>query len=243
MESQPIKYSKPAKRVELVSIGADGLTVDDILTIKISPKIHWLKSGIGIGDAGLHPAEPLLTRYEKLGNPDFFDEYYDLTTIEQDGLENLQKVGGDGDGHEYVVGVRSQQFYAMWHGATEFEPVARTAKEFLQWVIRERSDHLQGCPWEVFNTKQIQWKVVWHREQVDPIPLLERAREVVTWTRDFVSPLGFELFSDDQEIDLRFKKEHRGQNSHFDVKFSQKVPPVEAFLRWLKKGGFGQEWR
>src|SRR5262245_46737919 len=107
-----MKFSKPAKRVELVSIARDGLTVDDLLTVKISPKISWLKEGIGVGDAGLHPAEPLLISFKDL--PNFF-EHFNLKSIEKDGLENLQKVGGDADGHDYIVGVRSQQFYALWH--------------------------------------------------------------------------------------------------------------------------------
>jgi hypothetical protein len=236
-----MKNSKPAKRVELVSLGADGLTVDDLLTVKVSPKVRWLKGGIGIGDAGLHPAEPLLAVFERLRLPDFF-QFFDLTSIAKDGLEGLQKVGGDGDGHEYLVGVQSGLYYAMWHGQTAFEPVARTAKEFIQWVIRERSDHLQGCPWEVFITGQIQWKDVWHREQVDPAPLLEQAREVAAWTREYASPLGFELLSEGQGIDLRFKKEHRGHNSYIDVRWVGKAPRVEAYLGWLKRRGFGRVW-
>lgn len=236
-----MKFSKPARRVELVSIGADGATIDDLLTVKIAPRLRWLSQGVSIGDAGIHPAEPLLATFEKLGLSDFFRDF-NLASVKEDGLENLHKVGGDGDGHEYVLGLRSQQFYAMWHGETQFEPVARTTKEFIQWVIRERSDHLQGCPWEVFLMKPVQLKDVWHRDQVDPAPLLERAREVAAWTREYVSPLGFELFSEDLEIDLRFKKEHRGHNSHFFVMWVGKVPGVQAYLEWLKKRGFGRVW-
>jgi hypothetical protein len=114
-------------------MGADGLIIDDLLTVKLSPKITWLKEGIGVGDAGLHPAEPLLEMFRKLGLQHFF-AHFDLKSLATDGLENLHKIGGDGDGHEYVVGVRSQQFYAMWHGETAFEPVAGTTKEFLQWL-------------------------------------------------------------------------------------------------------------
>lgn len=236
-----MKYSKPSKLVELVSIGADGLTIDDLLAAKLAPKVTWLKEGISVGDAGLYPAEPLLEKFRKLDLPNFF-EHFDLQSIASDGLENLQMIGGDGDGHEYAVGLRSQRFYVMWHGEAAFEPVAATTKEFLQWVIRERSDHLQGCPWEVFLTKPVQLKDVWHREQVDPGPLLERAREVVPWTREYASPLGFELFSDDQEIDLRFKKEHRGHNSHFFVRWVGKIPQLQAYLQWLEKRGFSREW-
>ncbi len=181
---------------------------------------------------------PLLAGFDKLGLAGFF-EHFDLQSIKKDGLENLRTVGGDGDGHEYVVGLRSQQFYAMWHGEAAFAPVA---KEFLQWVIRERSDHLQGCPWELFITKQIRCKDAWHRDKVDPGPLLERAREVAAWTREYVSPLGFELFSEDQEIDLRFKSEHRGHNSYFDVRSVRIAPPMQAYLEWLKRRGFGRVW-
>src|SRR5262249_10887844 len=73
--------------------------------------------------------------------------------------------------HDYAVGARSGRFYAMWHGRPAFEPVAGTAKEFIQWVIRERSDHLPGCTWEVFITGEIQFKDAWHREQVDTAPV------------------------------------------------------------------------
>jgi hypothetical protein len=236
-----MKYSRPAKRAELVSIGADGLTLDDLLTVKLSPKIRWLGQGVGVGDAGLHPAEPLIPSFKRLGLPGFF-EHFDLRSIAKDGLDNLHKVGGDGDGHEYVFGVRSQRFYAMWHGEAAFEPVAGTAKEFVQWVVRERSDHLRGCPWEVFTTKPVRLKAVWHREPVDPAPLLERAREVAAWTREYVSPLGFELFSADEEIDLRFKKDHRGHNSHFFVQWVRTAPRVETYLKWLERRGFGRAW-
>lgn len=237
-----MKFSKPAKRVELISLGAGGLTVDELLTVKLSPKVRWLKQGIGIGDAGLYPAEPLLAFFKRQNLSDLFRSF-DLASIKDDGLENLNMVGGDGDGHEYVVGTLSQQFYAMWHGETQFDPVAGTTKEFIQWVIRERSDHLLGCPWEVFTTDQIQLKDVWHRDQIDPAPLLERAREVANWTREYVSPLGFELFSDDEEIDLRYKVEHRGHKSHFFLKFVKKSPRVETFMKWLEKRGFGRVWQ
>lgn len=236
-----MKFSKPAGRVELVSLGANHITIDELLTVKLAPKLHWLSQGASIGDAGVHPAEPLLETFEKLGFTDFFEDF-DLASIKEDGLENLYKVGGDGDGHEYVVGVKSKRFYALWHGEASFEPVAGTVKEFLQWVIRERSDHLQGCPWELFLTKQVQLQDLWHREQVDPVPLLERAREVATWTREYVSPLGFELLSDDQEIDIRFKKEHRGHLSHFFVMSAKKASRVQTYLEWLKKRGFGRVW-
>lgn len=237
-----MKFSKPARRVELVSIGAEGATIGDLLTEKVSPKLRWLRRGISIGDSGLHPAKSLLDAFAKLGHSNFF-RHFDLTSIAKDGLENLHWVGGDGDGHEYVVGVRSQQFYAMWHGEAAFEPVAATTKEFLQWVVRERSDHLQGCPWQVFTTKPVELKDLWHKEQVDPAPLLERAREAAAWSREYVSPWGFELFSEDEEIDLRFKKEHRGQNSHFFVMWVGNAPRVQAYLDGLKKRGFGRSWR
>lgn len=236
-----MKFSKPAKRVALVSLRAGGPTIDDLLTVKLSPKVRWLKQGIGFGDVALHPAEPLLSFYQRLKLPDFF-RHFDLKSIREDGLENLQKVGDDADGHEYVFGVHSQRFYALWHGQPSFAPVAGTTKEFIQWYIRKRSDHLQGCPWEVFSTDEFQWKAVWHRDQVDPAPLLERARQVASWTREYVSPLGFELFSEDEEIDLRFKKEHRGHNSNFDIKSVRKVRRVETLLKWLEKQDFGEVW-
>ena len=42
----------------------------------------------------------------------------------------------------------------MWHEENHFECVGETTAEFLQWLVRERSDHLEGCPWEVFVTDQ-----------------------------------------------------------------------------------------
>lgn len=234
-----MKFSKPAKRVELVSLGANGLTVDDLLTVGVSTKVRWLSQGIGIGDAGLHPAEPLVSAFQRLGVPDFFRNF-DLKSIAGDGLDGLHKVGGDGDGHDYVAGVRSGQFYVLWHGEAAFDPVAATAKEFIQWVIRERSDHLQGCPWEVFATGPIEWKYVWHKEQVAAAPLLEQAREVAGWTREYVSPLGFELLDEEAGFDLRFKTEHRGHNSRFDVRWVGEAPRAEAYLAWLKRRGFGR---
>lgn len=234
-----MKFSKPAKRVELVSLDANAPAVDDLLTVKVSPKVRWLSQGIEIGDAGLHPAEPLVAAFQRLGVPDFFRNF-DLKSIAGDGLDGLQKVGGDGDGHDYVAGDRSGRFYVLWHGEAAFEPVAATAKEFIQWVIRERSDHLHGCPWEVYATGPVQWKYVWHKEQVDAAPLLERAREVAGWTREYVSPLGFELLSEEAGLDLRFKTEHRGHNSRFDVRWVGKAPSAEAYLTWLKRRGFGR---
>jgi hypothetical protein len=238
-----MKYSKPASRVELVSIGAGGVIIDDLLTVKIAPRITWLKQGVSIGDAGIHPSEPLLATFKKLGLSDFF-EFFNLASIKEDGLENLYKVGGDSDGHEYVLGVKSQRFYAMWHGSTEFEPVARTTKAFIQWVIRERSDHLPGCPWEVFTTgsKRIFLETVWHRDQVDPAPLLEKAKETFDWHREYMSPAGFELLNEDHEVDLRFKKEHRGHNSHIQITWARKTPKIASYLRWLKQRGFGHVW-
>jgi len=239
-----MKYSKPATRVELVSIGANAVTIDDLLTVRIGPKINWLKQGVSIGDAGIHPTESLLDNFKRSGLSDFF-EHIDLEPIAADGLENLQKIGGDGDGHEYVVGVKSQQFYVLWHDPTEFEMVAKTANAFIQWVIRERSDHLKGCPWEVFATgsKQIQLETLWHRDQVDPGPILGKAREVQDWSREYISPLGFELLNADRGIDLRFKKEHRGHNSHIQTFSARKMPKIESYLRWLSELGFGRVWQ
>jgi len=57
-----------------------------------------------------------------------------------------------------------------------------------------------------------------------------------------VSPLGFELFSDKEEIDIRFKKEHRGHHSHFFIMWVGMLPRVQTFLEWLKKRGFGWVW-
>jgi hypothetical protein len=238
-----MKYSKPASRVELVSIGAGGVTIDDLLTVKIALKVRWLEQGVSIGDAGIHPAEPLLAVFKRLRLPDFF-RFFNLESIKEDGLDNLHKIGGDGDGHTFMVGTRSQRFYAMWHGETEFEPVAGTTKAFIQWVIRERSDHLQGCPWEVFTTgsKRTFLETIWHREQVDPAPLLEKAKEILDWDREYVSPFGFELLSEKHEVSLRFKKEHRGHNSHVRIAWARKTPQIESYQRWLKKCGFGRVW-
>jgi hypothetical protein len=71
---------------------------------------------------------------------------------------------------------------------------------------------------------------------------LERAREVAAWTHEYVSPLGFELFSEDEELDIRFKKEHRGHNSHFFMMWASRKPRVQAYSQWLKKRGFGRVW-
>lgn len=234
-----MKYSKPAKRVQLISIAADGLTVDELLTEPISSRLKWLSRGISIGDAGVGPARPLLKVFDYI--PGFF-EGIDLTPIEKDGLENLYLIGGDGDGHEYVVGTKTQCFYALWHDPSEFEKVATTSNAFLQWVIRERSDHLPGCPWEIFTTKRTWLKTVWHQDQVDPEPILERTRELFDWDREYLSPLGFELFDSEHEVDLRFMREHRGHNSHIQIDAPKSLPRLQTFLRWLKRRGFGNVW-
>src|SRR4051812_14939588 len=104
-----MKYSRPAKRVELVRLGVDRLTVDDLLAVRVSAKVRWLSRGIGIGDAGLHPAEWLLPVFQRLNLPDYFRNF-DLKSIAGDGLDGLHKVGGDGDGHDYVAGERSGRF-------------------------------------------------------------------------------------------------------------------------------------
>lgn len=227
--------------VELVSIGANGVTIDELLTETISPKLRWLKQGVGIGDAGLGPAKPLLATFEKQGLTDFF-EYVELQPIEADGLENLHLIGGDGDGHEYVVGLKSEQFYVMWHDPTEFELVGQTEREFIQWVIRMRSDHLEGCPWEVFTTGATKthghW--IWHRDQVDPAPILDKAKEILDWSREYASSHGFELLNQDREMDLRFKAQHRGKNSHIQIIAAQDVPEIQLILQWLEERGFGR---
>jgi hypothetical protein len=205
-------------------------------------ELTWLRQGASIGDAGIHPAEPLLARFAKLGLDNFF-EFFDLSSIEPDTLESLFKVGGDGDGNEYVVGVKSKRFYSMYHGDESFEPVADTVDEFIQWIIRERSDHLEGCPWEVFVTggNETFIETIWHGELVDPEPLVEKARGLGTWTREYYSPQGFELFDGAQEIDLRFKNEHRGTKSHVKIQAPGKTPRIESYLKWLMERGFGRD--
>jgi hypothetical protein len=169
---------------------------------------------------------------------------FNMKSVKQDGLDGLQFVGGDGDGHEYIFGLKSQRFFILWHGAMEFEPVAKTSKAFIQWVIRKRSDHLEGCPWEVFltGTKRTFLATLWHRDHVDPLPLLEKARSSFRWDREYVSPLGFELLDLKQETRLRFKKEHRGHNSHFWIDAIRKTRQIGSYLDWLAKQGFGRKW-
>jgi hypothetical protein len=84
---------------------------------------------------------------------------------------------------------------------------------------------------------------VWHRDKVDPAPLLEEARRAARWSRDYSGPLGFELFSDEEQISLRFKLEHRGHNSNFDVMWAGAAPRIEAYLEWLTGRGFGRAWQ
>jgi hypothetical protein len=139
--------------VELISLGTGGVTIDQLLTVALSPRITWLHQGLNVGDAGLHPAESVLERFKRWDMPDFFKDF-NLTSVAEDGLENLLKVGGDGDGHEYVFGPRSERFYAMWHGEDSFDPVADSTADFIQWVINKRSDHLAGCPWQIFLSKE-----------------------------------------------------------------------------------------
>ncbi len=232
--------SQPATQVELISIGSEGVSIGDLLTETVSEDRRWLNRGVRVGDSNLGPSRPLLQVFDYI--PDFF-EYVELDPIEADGLENLHWVGGDGDGHDYVFGSQTQQFYVLWHDPTEFEAVADTTDEFLQWVIRKRSDHLEGCPWEVFTTTgDFLLETVWHREQVDAPTMLERARELRTWDREYVSPAGFELFNQTDEIDLRLKQEHRGLKSHFQVIAAASNPDIEAFLGWLQDHGFGKHW-
>ena len=163
-----MKHSnKPAKRAKLISIGGDGLTIDELLTARITSRLKWLTQGVSIGDANVGPGRPLLEVFNSY--PNFF-KYADLSPVQADGLENLLVIGGDGDGHCYVVGTKSHSFYALWHDPTEFEKVATTSKAFLQWVIHNRSDHLPGCPWAVFTTERIFLKTVWQQEPVAPEP-------------------------------------------------------------------------
>lgn len=238
-----MNFSKPVSRVKLVSIGAKGVTIDELLTVKIAPKTVWLKQGVGIGDAGLCPIIPLRAVYKKFIDSDFF-ERFEMKSVRQDGIDGLQYVGGDGDGHEYIFGLKSQQFFILWHGAEVFEPVAKTSKAFIQWVIRNRSDHLEGCPWEVLltGTKRTFLATLWHRDHVDPLPLLEKARASFRWDREYVSPLGFELLDMKHETRLRFKKEHRGHNSHFWIDSARKTRQIGTYLDWLAKRGFGRKW-
>lgn len=236
-----MNYSQPANHVELVSIAANGLTIDQLLTEKLSHKLTWLRQGASIGDAGIHPAEPLLERFKSLGLDNFF-EFFDLSSIEPDTLESLFKVGGDGDGNEYVVGVKSQCFYSMYHGDEEFELVGDSVDSFIQWVIRERSDHLEGCPWEIFVPSDNTFiDSIWHVEPVDLEPLVEKARELGTWTREYYSPHGFELFDQGKEVDFQFKTEHRGKKSHLQIRAAAKTPLIESYLKWLMDRGFGRD--
>lgn len=241
-----MRYSKPAKNVKLISLHADGPTIESLLTEKISSKLNWFSTGHGgwIGEAGMHSIESVPARYEELGYPDYFDNF-DLEEIKEDGLENLYKLGGDADGNEYLVGLRSQQFFAMWHGCMEFEPVARTTKQFIQWLIRECSDHLDGCPWEFLNTDHERFIAndIWHTEDVDYEPLLSHAKSMVDWDKEYRSPNGFEIFSSDHEMDFRFKKEHRGHKSYVTVVTSSANPVADEYLAWLTDRGFATHGR
>jgi hypothetical protein len=85
-----MRNSKPARNVKLISIAANGVTIDDLLTDRITRKLKWLNQGVTIGDANLGPARRLLKVFDYL--PNFF-EHVDLRPIEADGLNDRAEIG------------------------------------------------------------------------------------------------------------------------------------------------------
>lgn len=239
-----MKYSRPAKRVKLVSIGFRGKTIDDLLTEKVASKTHWLNTSIAVGnDSWLSPIEHLRTIFAEYGSADFFNE---MVGLEGDEVADLYQVGGDGCGDFYVFGEKSQKFYVVYHEPEEFNVVDNTAKSFLQWVIREKSRHLAGCPWEIFapisKTRPVFRETLYHRVIFDMESLLSKAREILNWDREYISPDGFALWDQNHEVSFRFDKTFWGDNSHFEIVSARKRAKISAFIDWLREQGFGKDY-
>ena len=199
-----------------------------------------------VGDCHLSPSIPLFQRFDA----DRFDEFAKgLDVVAEDELANLQIIGGDGDGHTYLVGNRTGEFFVLWHDPDEFERIAKTREEFIQWMIIERSDHLEGCPWEIFIPSSERMRTIevtaWHRESIDQSAIYTKAKDDLDWTHDYRTSIGFELFNRHLGYGVRFKKEHRGHHSHLRLivdRSTVSLDAIQEFWNWTKAQGFGTEY-
>lgn len=236
----------PSIVVELMSALGSGRSFEEFFCSVTIPRTTWLDEPIAIGDCHLSPSMPLFERFDA----DHFDEFAKgLEVVAEDGLANLQIIGGDGDGHTYLVGSRTGEFFVLWHDPDEFENIAKTREEFIQWMVIERSDHLEGCPWEIFIPSSAPLRPIeataWHRESMDQSTIYSKAKEDLDWTHDYRTSNGFELFNRQLGYGLRFKKEHRGHNSHLRLiadRSTVELDALQVFWNWTKTQGFGTEY-
>lgn len=243
-ESQ-MTYSSPSPTAKLLPVLVTAPPFPDLLVTRVSANVNWLAESVAIGDCHLRPAIPLFEEFPE----DRFVKFVDgLDVVSEDGLSNLLIVGGDGDGHTYLFGKTTQKFFVLWHDPDEFEEIGDSLDDFIQWMIRERSDHLAGCPWELYFSDDDgvypTWDTVWKKKKVIPDDIYSEAKERFSWTHDFVSEEGFELYNQELGFGLRFKNEHRGHLSHLravaDPRTSSKNDLV-TFWQWIKARGFGTE--
>lgn len=239
-------HSPTSSTAELLPILVTVPEFSKLLVDQLSANVNWLEESIAIGDCHLRPAVPLLDEFPR----DTFAQYVDgLDVISKDGLENLVIVGGDGDGHTYLFGKVTEKFFVLWHDPDEFEQIGESLDGFIQWMIRERSDHLAGCPWEIYFSDdggvRPTWDTVWHKKRVVPDEIYNRAKEGFSWTHDFVSAEGFELYNQELGFGIRFKNEHRGHLSHLRFAADPRTPAKDdlvEFWNWINSRGFGTEY-
>lgn len=238
-------FLTPSNDVELVSALGNGRSFEEFFCSHTIPHTTWVDELIKIGDCHLSPSMPLFERFDA----ERFDEFANgFEVVAEDGLANLQIIGGDGDGHTYLVGSRTGEFFVLWKNPYEFENVAKTREEFIQWMVIERSDHLEDCPWEIFIPSSApSWPIeatAWHRETMDQSMIYSKAKEDLEWTNDYRTSDGFELFNRQLGHGLRFKKEHRGHNSHLRLiadRSTVELDALQGFWNWTKTLGFGTE--
>ena len=238
-----VAYSNPSPEAYLMPVLTDGRPFDDLLVDSPTIEARWVVTPISIGDC--HLLHEPVSIVERMLKADLLEFVEDLAVIEKDGLDNLYTLGGDGDGHDYVIGIKSGDYYVLWHDPTEFEVIASTHDDFIQWIIRERSDHLEGCPWELFveNAEAVRPSslVGWHPKKQSIDPIYQYAKNGFSWTHDYASSDGFELFDQEHGFGVRFKIEDRGRNTPFRLLADSRTPALEAFENtwtWLRKQGF-----
>ncbi len=237
-------HSRTSDLIELLPIRENGGAFEELLTVPMSPGFVWLDGAVFVGDATLDIPQPLLTVLPR----ESFDEFvYRRDVVARDGLDHLLVIGSDSSGAMYLFGTKSLAFYVFWHDPDEFEWISDQRDEFLQWVVRERSDHLNGCPWALFG--KFGYNVPRghssrHQEQIAPTSVFEKAKREFVWTREYTSPDGFQLHNSKLGLHMRFLSSHGGlEQSYVELRFDQHVSVtmerrIEEFLRWLQDQGF-----
>ncbi len=236
------RYSEPSESVELRCLDSTVSSFGCLLLVPLTDRFSWVETRWIIGDCRIEPASPLSTFFSRT---DLEEDSGWLSAIEPDGFDDLFVIGGDADGQTYIYGTGSDSFYVLRHAPDVFEMVAKDLNGFLQWMIRERSDHLEGCPWEVFFEPKLGQTVtrsVSHRTPFDRVQLLERIKPLTNWTHEFQSPHGFSLFDRNSGVSLRFFEEFRGAQSYIELRANSDcgcLHELESFWQWLSEQGFG----